>query len=1055
MLMMVNVKLSSLKLTTRSKRGETYETVVREIAFNSGLSSPDQSSLHQQFLGRNLLVDNGIDVEVYAVDLSADSIYLDRAETEGHGRLRVVSVAHLRCDMLVSQWPWPRLSPSPFLSGDPNTPLLAVRIGLGTIEAAERLDVLQRIITDTTPVQHSNASPLLPSILSPVPRVALSIDVGSCSGRLICVDPSRTEPFAMEVRTDGFTLSIYSHFVLTTLRRNNTNREFSDCLPLQMKFDISLVSKPTFLRVRSDHLCGAHRFSKLDTTESDCLGDPVFSLETVEINGQGTAVGDIKDDAESIVSIDSSSIFLDLHCSTDALSVEFWHPSVIAATTAVLSVTAKSSSEIVPTAIPSRLHDRLPTGLSCTLSLTRFVFFATGPDLNPDEDMDVTRGIAFRTGLSMHYCAVHPGHTQGFPSLPARSQSRQKLYLPEERIMEAVAAAKSSMVTQQTHAFVRVALWNTALRSAAATQYVADDPFIAERDDPALKPREFVQIPGCRADINVIGKRGRAVAHSGQDSCQLILHIPYACGTFQLVHVYSLLLAVQTVKSMMKYQTRVRRPPIQEAPGTIAFHLKATVKTLQVFWNLSTQRFATRIDSMNAHYSLNEQVGMGLNSLLLWVPVPPRLSRWDESMEEKWEELGRLQKWCISLPPSSGDGKIVLVEGDAARLRIPSGFVLAHLILDISVTVKCLRHLTHMIAAGSYSDMRSPMAEAAKKIPNLIVRIGCLFIEAADDPLETKLGVIWRAGSGACRQRLDREEAFKAKVAAILAAETHSSLPSARESDSDFQFSAAHTVSVEDAHVRLSMVHAVDWALRLQEAKNKCSRQERELNQRLLGQSVMKGAIDIPNLVAVTAIEDVPPLFRAVFHGLHLKTSPPSFSGDALPDFLYEHGKGIPRDTQFSLLLPMHLKFSLNSLRVCLRDYPIPLVDIPEHAKKDTSVWEFDTDLVVAEEMGTPQSVDWIKCRVVGVQSDIHGAKPMWINVPKTIMPVKSYANPTIRVATHHVTSFAWGVSYGAATQDLTRVLDTLSTSPRDSSPHLGFWDKVRQTLIPISQPRM
>jgi hypothetical protein len=139
----------------------------------------------------------------------------------------------------------------------------------------------------------------------------------------------------------------------------------------------------------------------------------------------------------------------------------------------------------------------------------------------------------------------------------------------------------------------------------------------------------------------------------------------------------------------------------------------------------------------------------------------------------------------------------------------------------------------------------------------------------------------------------------------------------------------------------------------------------------------------------------------------------------------------------------MHLNFSLNSSRACLRDYPIPLLDIPEHSKKDTSVWELDTDLVVAEEMGTPQSIDWIKCQVVGMHSDIHGAKPMWITVPKTIMPVKSYANPIIRVAAHDVTSFAWGVSYGAATQDLTRVLETLSSSPRDSSPHLGFWDKV------------
>jgi len=481
----------------------------------------------------------------------------------------------------------------------------------------------------------------------------------------------------------------------------------------------------------------------------------------------------------------------------------------------------------------------------------------------------------------------------------------------------------------------------------------------------------------------------------------------------------------------------------------MVIQFRATLKTLQVFWNLPTQRFATRIDSINAHYSPNEQVGMGWNSLLFWVPVPPGLHKWDENTEEKWEELGRLQRWSTSLPPSSGDGPTILVEGDSARLRIPSGFVLANLVLDVSVTVKSLRHLMHMIAVGSYSDMPLPAAEAAKKMPNLVVRIGCLFLEAADDSLETKLALIWRTGSDACRQRFDREEAFKAKVVAILAAETHTSRPSPLESDSEYQFNAAHTISVEDARVRLSMVHAVDWSLRLREAKENRSRKERELKQRLLGQNAMKFAVDIPNLVTVAAVEDVPPLFRAVVHGLHLKASKPSFSDGALQDFLHEQGSGIPRDTQFSLLLPMHLNFSLNSVRVCLRDYPIPLLDIPEHSTKYTSVCEFDSDLVVAEEMGTPRSVEWIKCRVIGMHNDIHGAKPMWITVPKTIMPVKTYANPIIHVTTKDVTSFAWGVSYSAVTQDVTRVLETLSTPPRDPSPHLGFWDKVCQTWCP------
>lgn len=1036
--MMVNIKLSSLKLTRRSTLGETYEMTIKEIALDSRLSIPSQNSLHQQTLGRNPTIDDGLDAEVYAFDLSACSIYLDRTEAKAH--LRILSVDLLQCGVLISQWPSPWLTPSRFLSGDPNAPLLTIRISIGSVETTERLEILQRLVADakSTP---SSSNPLLPSILSPVPRMNFALNFGSFCGHIICVDPCSSEPFAMEARTDGFALSVHSHF-LHAVRRNNLTNEHPDQLPLQMNFGISLVLKPTFLRVRSDRSQG--RFSTLNVTESDNLGDSVIGLETLEIIGQGSAIGALMDDAENVVSMETSSFFLDLHCSTDALSVELWHPSVITTTSIILSVMGNKLSGTLPATSPVPFLDRLPVGLSCTLTLARLVLLVTGPDLNPDEDMDITRGIALRTGVSMHYCAVRYGHVQSFRSLPVRSQTRQKLYLPEERTTEAVAAANSSTATQQIQTLMRISFWDTVLRSAAATQYVADDPRIAERDDPVLKAREFLQIRSARADINLSGKRGHAGADRVKDICHFSLHVPYVRGTFQLVHIYGLLLAAHTVKSIMRHRVHVHRLPVQKAPGSMIFRFKGTIRILQVFWNLPSQRFATRIDSINAHYSPNEQFGVGCDSLLFWVPVPCRLHKWDENTEGKWEEFGRLQRWSTSLRPSSDDQSIILVEGDSARLRIPSGFVLADLILDLSLTIKCLRHLTHMVAVGFHSNMPMPTAEVAKTVPNLIVRMGCLLLEAADDPLETRLGLIWQAGSEACKQRLDREDAFKAKVAAILAAETHASSRSVRESDSDYQFSATHTTSVEDARVRLSMVHAVDWSLRLQEAKNKRSRQERELKQRFLGQNALKCSVDVPNLVTVAVVEDVPPLFRSVFHDLHLKVSKPSFSDSTLPDFLHEQGNGIPRDTQFSLLLPMHVNFSLNSLQVCLRDYPVPLLDIPGHSKKDTSVLEFDTDLVIAEEMGTQRSLDWIKCRVVGMHSDIHGAKPMWIAVPKTMMPVKSYANPMIHVAARDVTSFAWGVSYGAATQDLTRVLETLSTAPRDSSPHLGFWDKVR-----------
>jgi hypothetical protein len=112
--------------------------------------------------------------------------------------------------------------------------------------------------------------------------------------------------------------------------------------------------------------------------------------------------------------------------------------------------------------------------------------------------------------------------------------------------------------------------------------------------------------------------------------------------------------------------------------------------------------------------------------------------------------------------------------------------------------------------------------------------------------------------------------------------------------------------------------------------------------------------------------------------------------------------------------------------------------------------WSFDSNVVVAEEMGTEGSVDWVRCPIVQPNESARGAAPLFIDVPKTIMPVKTYANANVSVVTPGITSIAWGVSYGGATQDLMRVLDSLTTSPRDSSPPLGFWDKVRLDHILI-----
>ena len=959
--------------------------------------------------------------------------------------LQLLTLGPIEVQSLVSQWPSPWLLASPFMCGDANASLLVVRIHIDAVEVTERVEILQQLMARITPSdQLAVGSPLSPSSLITVPRMALELQCGTICGRFIsCGSDGKGEPFAMEIRTSGFVGSAFSHFFpgSTSVRRNAICLA-SDLFPLSLDFKASVILQPTFIRIRSNlSTNNQDHFSSVNVPATDFLDDPaLLSTETLQIIADGSILADIEDDSKNAASIDMSSLILDLHCSTDALCIELWHPNVIAAALKLMSVVTTNPGTSTTTNSPRPpLLDRLPSGLSATIAVARFVTFVTAPDINPEDDMDMSLGFALRTGISVQYCSMHSSHAHRFSDLAKRSQTRHKLYLPEERIVEAVAAARASAITHSASAVLRVAISDLALRSAVATQYVADDPLIAERDDPTLNSREFLRVGSIRGDFSLSGKRGCATSHIG-DMCEVSVQIPYIRATFQLVHIYSVLLACRTLHALSPIRSRAS---VQHSSSKLSYRFDGTIKTIQVFWTLPQQRLVSRMDAITVHWSPDGAAGVRWNRILVWVLLPPRINRWEDSQGEKWEELVCLQQWDVFLPPPSGIPRCISVEGDNARVRIPFGYVLADLILDVSVTFKAFRHLARVAAAGHYTVIPTPEAEPAKSMPHLTIRIRCLCLEVSDDALESKLGIIWRAGFEAAKQRLDREEAFLVKVATIIAEDSSgvATLPLGHESE--YHFSSKHSVSIEEARQRLDEVHALDWTLRLNLLKEKRSKSEEASLRRLRGTFAMRGMGAIPNLVPVAPAVQVPPLFRAMLNDLSLTATPPSFSPDRLPEFLHEQGSGLPRDTQFSLLLPMHIKFTLSSLRVTLRDYPLPLVNIAPHADENTAAGEFDTDLVIAEEMGTGLSVDWIDCPVVELHNRIYGAAPLSISVPKTIMPVKSYANPVVRVLTSNVTTFSWGVSYGPATQDLMRIVETLSSSPRDSSPGIGFWDKV------------
>ncbi|KAF8826840.1 hypothetical protein HHX47_DHR5000618 [Lentinula edodes] len=1015
----IQLHMSFVSLSTSPNANlDSYRLIVEDINVNVGLSNFDRNLLHRKLAGRNDPKE-AFDSDIYSLDMNVNGIQLTR--TSGRDKLRLVNVGPLGLNIVTTQWPSPLLVTSPFLGGDPNAPTVLFKLGVDSVRVTDRLDSLLELV-EQIPHNEKSIPPAQPSFsLIPVPRIEIEVSCGPIQAQLVVGSPER--PHTIEMRTDGFLLLINSHFDNRYPLVASTLAEF-DKLLLRMVFELSFIWKPTFIRIRS-------RQSKRASVVPDFAEDPALvSLDAIEAVGKGDILAEIRDDTQNTPSIDLSTLVSDINFSSDALCLELWHPEVLDALVELL--------EVLPSAVKKEgnshksLQARLPLGCSATVSLSRFVIFVTASELNPNDNLELSRGFALRvTGMSAQYCALHYTHLQRYKEPINLSSSRIKLFLPKERSVAAWEEAKRSAPIST---FMSLSFLRLSLRSAISTQYSTDDPFIAERDNPAFENRDCLQMHGFLTDARLHGQGGKEVL-------DIMMRVPYVQAMVQVADVYSVMLAARTLKTLSTTRPRASASEnTRHVSGSILLSLQvtATVDNLQAHFVLRNSKIFCRLDSLSTHLISDGPLTVGWDKLVLWTRVPAAVNRWQQRIGQKWEEFLTLQKWNVCLKQQPAVGNSVSVEGVAARVRIPFGFILADLVLDISVVIKALRHLHLITTSNLFSPFPKPEAEAPKAVPNLSVQVGYLSLEAADDPLETKLGRIFKIGLDAVKNRMDREDAFAVKVNNILATQGAQT----PERDADWEFSTHHSVSIQDARDRLDQVHVLDWVMRLERLKNEQKEVQAELFRQLHPSPTSRG-VNIPTIIPCTPVKEDPPLIRTTITNLSMIISRPTFPLECTPDFLFEQGQ-LPKDTQYSLLIPLHLHYSVSSFQVTLRDYPLAMVDIPAHPDPTLAALEFDTDLVIAEEMGTDLSIDWVECPIILPETEYLDVEPFYLMVPKTIMPVKTYANPEVKVTTADPTTFCWGVSYGPATQDLMRIVDTLSSSPRDPSPPLGFWDKLR-----------
>lgn len=580
----------------------------------------------------------------------------------------------------------------------------------------------------------------------------------------------------------------------------------------------------------------------------------------------------------------------------------------------------------------------------------------------------------------------------------------------------------------------------------------------------------------------------------GQD--ELIAAIDTKIVKFHIdaFHIYCCLLSISALIGLMKAgsssesQSDIKAVKIRRA---LQVGIRAEIQAIHLHLQLSP-KVPLFIELKRLSFQRSQKLGIDIrwDTLLAACRNASNSSLWDDILKIKTCKI-KIVNTDPSASPNLAAGKvnrgwhpfIVLIEGDAARLRLPFKFIIAEVIESISTIVKTTKQLTHQFIKGGYGSVLQPVVEKPKRLPEIQFQFRIVVLQAEDDPFENKLNAIRRAGKEEIKDRLARDESFENKVNDIHlggrstspSAHFRQSSGSQLKSDADSanfsedgllnrrslsssyssQAEAAAQVSIEEAAERLQEYNAATWIKRIRNAIAEQERQEDGIQRQLYGHASHKISEKFP--VKILPLPKASPLVRVVFNSIQIALYKADCEKveNGLMDYLHRVGKGLPRDTKFSMIVPFHLSWRMEGASIRLRDFPLYLFSMPRpqadgmnqsQRQPDHHTWQLESDFVIAEEMCTIESIRTAPSLIVPRKFSSEG-KMYSIDVPRTVMPVKSYANPVVKVRSLSPVRLGWGNSMQPAVQDMVRVLESLSKAPADPSDRLGFWDKVRLIL--------
>ena len=256
-------------------------------------------------------------------------------------------------------------------------------------------------------------------------------------------------------------------------------------------------------------------------------------------------------------------------------------------------------------------------------------------------------------------------------------------------------------------------------------------------------------------------------------------------------------------------------------------------------------------------------------------------------------------------------------------------------------------------------------------------------------------------------------------------------------------------ISLDEAWRRLQRHNAQSWKKRIDGSYLIATRAMRDIR------GIFWGSDELPaddSGERILAMPERPGLMAALISDLHIVLDKPSFPIHEYQDFLHKVGKGMPRETKYSLLIPTNVQIDMGEARVTLRDYPLPLLHVPAiRAGQSPRLpsWSLRNDFVIAEEYRGDECSKKIPVQIVPPEKFITSPviKGFHVGVSRTVSPVKTYSDINVTINTSAPTSITWGTSLQPAIQDMMMVIEGFSKPQVDPSDRVGFWDKIRLTV--------